>query len=360
MLRKIPCENSEKVNAVIVGDTHFSKDTPLDNEKLASEILRHVREKRPDFVVLLGDTLHDHETVRVLPHNVVYKMMEELTSITYVVLIIGNHDLIDGNQFLTDHHIFTPYKKWKKVIVVDSPVQIDVGELSFVACPYVPPGSFRKALTTLESHPDIVWELADCIFAHQEMEHSMGKPEPSVRGDSWSTDLPPIISGHLHEAHSLDSGVHYPGSSNITSYGCTTRRYLWYTTFTSGKKKFHYKKLPMVLTRRKTEVLDVEELKDIDASTYNSDTTKYKLVIKGTVEDLNLFKQGKTYRELNSYSSVTFAFTPVIENEDIAQVMKSSTHSLDSESTFDSILKQVVSHKATCVRLAMKEMLEED
>lgn len=358
MLRKIPCKNSEKVNVLVIGDTHFHKDTPLENEKLSSEIQRHVREKKPDFVVMLGDTLHDHETVRVGPHKEVYNLMDTLVELTYVVLIIGNHDLIDASQFLTDNHIFTPYKRWEKVIVVDSPVQIDVGELSFIACPYVERGRFMEALKTLDSHSDIVWELADCIFAHQEFKDGLTGKGPSKTGDKWSTDLPPVISGHLHEEHTLDSGVYYPGSSNVTDYGCTTRRYLWYTTFTAGKRKFHYSKLPMVLTRRKTEKLKVEELEEIDPSKYVSDSTKYKLAVQGTVEDINLFKQSEKYRELNGCPSVSFAFTPTMENESISQTMEFAKDAAE-EKRFESILEQVVAGKAECVQIALKEMFEE-
>lgn len=353
---KIPCKNSSRVKAIVVGDTHFMRETPLENEKIAAEIVRHVTDKRPDFVVLLGDIMHDHELIKVQPHTTVNSMLVKLSSLTHVILLIGNHDYINNSQFLTENHIFTPYKLWPNVTVVDKVVPFNVGELSFIACPYVEPGRFKEALDTVETeYDDVVWELSNCIFAHQEFKGCKMGSIRSVEGDSWSNELPQVISGHIHEAEELECGVSYPGSSSYTSYGCTTRRHLWYVEFKndytgSTAKQYSYTKLAMRLTAKKTVKVMAGDKVDMD-KLFKRKNTEYKLVVEGTPEELNLFKAADQYTELSE--SVKISFKPTVAQQDTTEQYGTA------DTPFDDILRNVVADKESAhISSALDELME--
>src|SRR5208337_315819 len=98
--------------------------------------------------------------------------IEKLTKISEVYLIIGNHDMANPNEFLTKKHAFNSMKRWKeyldgKLHIVDEPVYKEIKDKTFVMCPYTPPGRFKEALDEL-CKEGITWDLADCIFAHQQ------------------------------------------------------------------------------------------------------------------------------------------------------------------------------------------------
>ena len=73
--------------------------------------------------MLLGDILDTHEIVKIQPHNLATRLIDELSSIAPTFVIMGNHDLLNHNQFLTNNHIFNPFKKWKNVFIVDKPLK---------------------------------------------------------------------------------------------------------------------------------------------------------------------------------------------------------------------------------------------
>ena len=74
---------------------------------------------------------------------------------------------------------------------------------------------FIEALETSEHD----WKSSLLIFAHQEFKGcKMGAIE-SIDGDTWSTEYPPIISGHIHSNQTLDTNVYYPGSAMQNAFG---------------------------------------------------------------------------------------------------------------------------------------------
>ena len=44
-----------------IGDTHFRVDNISIVDILIEEILKNLKQKKPDIIILLGDILHDHE-----------------------------------------------------------------------------------------------------------------------------------------------------------------------------------------------------------------------------------------------------------------------------------------------------------
>ena len=297
--------------AFVVGDQHFKEAYIEDCEAFIDACVAAVQDYSPDFIVLLGDILDKMNKVDVIPHNLACRLIEELSEISHVYLLIGNHDLINNSQFLTRNHIFGPLKKWDNVTVVDTVVCAEHGDRFFVFCPYVPPGRFVEALNTLDS--DLPWECADCIFAHQEFHGCKMGAAVSEVGDMWCEDHPPVISGHIHDAQ-IVKNVYYPGSSIQHAYGDTAAKYVWFVTFDSSDDHgFVVEKIDLKVRGKKLICIDIEEIGKFnieDAQKHN-----VKLRIRGTKEQIKLFKKSKLCTEIRKVVK-TLDFAPVTSGAD--------------------------------------------
>jgi len=295
----------DKTSALVIGDLHFRNKTLKEGQELAEKIINIADEKRPSFIVILGDTLHYHGNVQILAHNLSEFLIRKLRKICVVFLIIGNHDLISHNEYLSSRHIFGPFKEWESVVVVDKPIFVTINCLDFVFCPYVPVGRFEEALNVLIEE-GVNWQLADCIFAHQEIRgcsyNSRGcsyKPRVSTTGDLWSTDYPPIISGHIHHSQTIGN-VFYPGSAGQHDFGDESEKHVWFVEFDEGTFEppfFSTEKINVCADqRRKTISTTIDELKDFDESILEDH--KLRLILHGTSEDYTVFRRGKIYKKL--------------------------------------------------------------
>ncbi len=289
-MKRIASKKDDAIKAFIIGDPHFQKETVLEDKRFVEETVKQAKLSNPNFIVILGDTLHTHEIVDVNASNVAYSFIEQLRDIAKVYLIIGNHDFIDNKQFLTSNHAFNPYKKWQNVIVVDYPIIETIGNKTFVFCPYVEPGRFLEALNLL-SDSETFWEMADCIFAHQEIRNfNLRKTISSKLGDVWDEGYPPIVSGHLHTPQNK-SNVFYPGSSKQVTFGELDDKWLWVIVFNDDDEDdapFLIQKLKINLNDKKIKNISTEDVTKCLSQPAKQNT---KLVITGTAEELLLLKK---------------------------------------------------------------------
>lgn len=167
---------------------------------------------RIDYIVVGGDTLDTHERLCSLALTKAANFLLFLTKYAPVFILVGNHDYINNSQFLTDKHWLNVLKPWPRMTVVDYVISREIDDKMVVFCPYVPPGLFSKALATLDTKPNL-------IFAHQEFRGCKLGGIFSEQGDAWSGPL--VISGHIHEKHSVGN-VFYPGSSLAHASGYKT------------------------------------------------------------------------------------------------------------------------------------------
>lgn len=195
-----------------VGDLHCRPQYLNDFLKVKEQILITVEKHKPDIVVLLGDTLHNHSQVHTDAFNAVYGLVKSLAVIdglrTY--MLIGNHDYRSNSEFCTENHPFNSFKNY--VNVVDKPVMLIADKLHRIAfMPYVPPGRFAEAFAFVsEDKPEI-------IFAHQEFKRA-DFGIVSQHGDEW--DMPiPVISGHIHDKQVLKNNIMYVGTPYMTTFG---------------------------------------------------------------------------------------------------------------------------------------------
>jgi DNA repair exonuclease SbcCD nuclease subunit len=83
---------------IAVGDPHFMISNVIDAEMLITKVNSLVDRLKPDFVVLLGDILHTHEKIHVVPFRLATRFITELAEKVPVFLIIGNHDYCFGGD----------------------------------------------------------------------------------------------------------------------------------------------------------------------------------------------------------------------------------------------------------------------
>lgn len=296
--------------ALVIGDTHFKNSvkgtTYTDSLDFIQRVTEIAKKKKPSFIVLLGDILDSHK-IQVHSHKLAEKLIGNLSSISPTYILIGNHDFINNSQFLTDNHIFTPFKKWKNVFIADTtPLVLEIQTKMFIFCPYTPPGRFIEALDKLTEHGH-TWDFADCIFAHQEFKGAANGRVLSTKGDEWEEDFPIVISGHIHEASQVGKNIFYTGSSTQTNFGESSDKKIWYVKWTEEEDStFTVDKISINGVQKKSLTTSVQNFNEIikDTKTLKDlQTHPYKITITGTSEEIKTFKKSKVCKKFSDNSS---------------------------------------------------------
>lgn len=200
------------VKALIIGDPHFKVSNRRETDIMVKDILDEAKKHQPHFIVVLGDVLDRHEIIHVNPLTRAISFLQALTRYAPTYVLIGNHDLKNNQEFLSEEHPFTALKSWKDITIVDRPISRIIQDQSFVFVPYVPPGQFLQALEHLPLSDVTHWTKARCIFAHQEFRGCHMGAIISSEGDVWNPEWPLVISGHIHDYQQLQRNLLYPGT----------------------------------------------------------------------------------------------------------------------------------------------------
>lgn len=277
--------------AIVIGDQHFKINNIPEVEEYIMKIKNIVENKQPDFIILLGDMLDQHEKIHSVPLNKAFQFIDEMRKIAKTFVLVGNHDMVNNQVFLTPDHWLNALKEWKNVVVVDTVIKDCINGIDFIFCPYVFVGRFEEALNIVLEED---WKKAKCIFCHQEFEGCKMGAIVSVDGDKWSKEYPNVISGHIHKNQTIDN-IYYPGSSMQVSFGETDKNIVSYVVFDKDDKEYLLEEIEMDLPRKKIIYMDVDELE-----TFNSEKTKDKLkiTISGSYEEFKTLKKTKKYKEI--------------------------------------------------------------
>lgn len=208
-----------KNKVVYIGDPHFKHNNNDYVDEFIKTSLNVVEYNLPCLCVVAGDVLDTHEKLHQTPLNKAVRFLKKLATMCPTFVLVGNHDYVNNQQFLTDNHWMNCLKgSSENLYIVDRPtrstdVLTEVPDLMFV--PYVPPGRFVEALETKGGS----WRDCVCIFAHQEFRGSNLGIVSSEHGDSWPIDFPQVVSGHIHKRHSPQDNILYPGSVIQHNFG---------------------------------------------------------------------------------------------------------------------------------------------
>lgn len=343
---------------LLVGDTHFKSSTLAHSKEFCDNIISIATSTSPDFIVLLGDILDSHEIVRTKAYNVACNFIENLSKVSPVFVLIGNHDYTSNSQFLTEEHCFNPLKKWRNVTIVDKPILRTCKSQSFIFCPYTPPGRFIEALNTMVSDGEM-WEFSDAIFCHQEFlgaQYGMGMV--SVIGDEWQSDYPDVFSGHMHTPHRVGEKINYVGSSQQTKISESPDKKVWLVSFDEGERRYSIKKHPTGVRNFKKIVKNVSDISEENVDKITRESLKYKihLVITGENSLNQVFKSTGLAKSLKKLVwNLTYINTDTDEYDENDVCENTTTASFRSNINFGNVLKRILSNKDDSIKKLYEE-----
>lgn len=320
MLFTHSCKKHKMTRVLFISDIHFKHSNVQETDIL----IRKLTELTDyDFAVLAGDILDTHERVDVQLLNRAYHMVDVLRSKTKVFICVGNHDMINNQQFLTTNHWMNGMKKWPNVTVVDTqPVMYE----GFVFLPYVFPGRLHEVLNMLED-----WKDATCVFAHQEIRGCKMGPFVSKDGDVWDSDMPLMISGHIHERQRPQSNVYYPGSVITHAYGKQQTEDQGLSIFTFHKddvQEPEEERISLGLKTKKTIYVNVgDDMKLAE----NSHT---RVVVSGTIDEILAHKKVNEKKHLKIQYNIIAENQPITNKLSFLEILSNLV-----DKTNDSLLK---------------------
>ena len=306
------------VRIIVIGDPHLRSDQMIMSRKLVNSLISKVSEIVPDAIVVLGDTLHTHDVVRIPASTLAYKLFLELSKISQLIILVGNHDIMNNQVYLPDmeepEHPFVSYKQWNNVIVCDKATVFEIGGIKFCGVPYVPNGSYTKAIENVE-----VLEMGS-FFSHQEfigVKANLKDEEGSTKGDTWPENYPLNVCGHFHEAQILSKNLIYLGTPQQQNSGESENKAIGLFTFKKEKTKdfqkcgciyYLYERLELkdIIKRREYDISasDVEILRDICAFVESNEIYMVKVVISGQPIEISTIKKNRYYQQLDENKRV--------------------------------------------------------
>ena len=348
--------NSNLADSILViGDPHFAVKHYLEGEELIEKCVEIAELTEPSNIIILGDILDTHEVARNAPYKQALKFIEKLSDIAHVYLLIGNHDLINQKQYLSDNHFFTPLKKWGTVTVVDEPIRTQFAGKDIVMTPYVPCGKLEEALDTLV-YEEYDWRYdCDCVFGHQEIKGVVYGGKVSEKGDMWDEEYPPLICGHIHAPSQVGRNVFYPGSSRQVAIDEDPNKKIWSITFDDEAENkldaLEIDKIDLELKGKKEVLVDIEDVHEFDFSL----TDKYyiKLKIKGTSEQFKVFRKSEFHAKLIR-EGIKIGFDPI--KRDIDEDIIDSCMVKGTGGSFEQIMDKLVETRSENIKKAYKDL----
>lgn len=342
----------ENLKCLLIGDPHFKSDNTIETNLMHTQIVQLVYEKNPDMVIIMGDTLHSHETINTICLNRAVFFLQDLQKISkHLVIIIGNHDYINNDQFLSDKHPFNMCKLWEKTTVVDDIIELQKNKgnynYKFLFAPYVFVGRFEEALKT--KNLDIQNLNYNAVFSHQEYHGSKMNGLSGKTADLWPLGAPVNFSGHEHNREKVQDNLIYIGTPIQHSFSDTFHKTLSLVSF---YEENHEEELIKLNIPRKFIInLTPEEL-----STYipPENILSLKIKVHGNTDLINkIFKLKNVKKMLNDekikIQIIDTGFDNKIKNDDENRV-KTQISFLDR-------LKLEISKKSKEVQEIFKEKI---
>ena len=301
-----------------VGDIHIKTTNTHLVDLLETQIIEYIISLAIDKVILLGDILHTFEKIHTQALNRAYKFIDNIRKYTQIYVLVGNHDYINNQQFLSDEHWMNGLKEWKNVYIIDKTMEDIIMSGSLYYVPYVPTGRFEDALNFTNTD----WKIrAKYIFAHQEFKGCKMGAIMSTHGDEWKENYPMVISGHVHDYQKLQPNIFYIGASLQDSFGDQTSPRLLLiddsaTEFSELELKLPKNKTIYLDLENKDIVQDVEKILVQAENIKEDEINKTKIVIKGDYEKFKIFTKSEQFDKLNKIKNCKIDHKPLKKKEE--------------------------------------------
>lgn len=294
-----------------IGDPHYHITNLSQVDEFENALFKKLETEKFAAIVCLGDLLHTHEKIHTIALNRAHLFLKRLAEFAPTYLIVGNHDYINNQQFMTKNH---PYNSFDEITVVDRAMIVEFGRRKVGMCPYVPPGRFLEAMRTVD------FQKCDVIFAHQEFKGCRMGAIESHEGDEWLESYPPVVSGHIHESQILGN-IYYVGSAMQHAFGESGEKVLGVVTL-----PFKYSTLSLGLTKKKMVTKSAEDAYEFKVPDENPEMVK--LVVEGTDSEIRTFSESAHCKDLQKKGvkialKSTTEFTPESESRTFEQILLS-------------------------------------
>lgn len=346
------------VSCLVIGDPHFRPTKhPRIYDEMEKQICALITSQNPSFVVVLGDVFHDHNIVHVqmlLRVRNFFGALQRVLKDRPLYVLVGNHDMENNMQFLTEKHAMSTFKGRLNLHIIDKPLVVNHKGYNFVMVPYVPPGRFQEALDTVKM-PDSV----TAIFAHQEFYGARLGPTTSIHGDKWDLESCVVISGHVHDAHSPQSNIIYVGTPVQHSYGEDGDKAVGLFTF--DNERYTYQREPLILAKHHTHQLYLESdnLDQLTSDVLKQQKSKkddtHRIVVRGNMAEIQAFRKSTIAKKLQK-SHVKLVYKN-IEHESISDTTVSFTDVTASRQVFVDKLRDRCSGESSEYKDALQSLL---
>lgn len=316
------------IGILCIGDPHFKSDNGETTQMLTEKICDLIKEKLEeiDAVAILGDILHRHEKVDLHPFYRAMTFLQKIHDIItsdkskeniFLYILIGNHDRSNNQVFMTDEHVFNPLKLWKNTIVADRAVIHNLKkDYSVLLVPYVPPGRFNEAISTVCTDEHLKGNLSGknedqipigLVLAHQEFHGAKMNTITSNEGDPWPSLFPLCVSGHIHDYQKLAHNLVYTGTPIQHGFADSGKKTVSFFKIFRGNvqgPRYEEERIDLKIkgkTQIKTHVSNISSL------SIPLDDFFVKIKAEGKKSEIKAFTSSKTYRDYLSLG-VVFQF----------------------------------------------------
>ena len=280
------------LQVLCIGDPHIKYTNIPRSKEMIESVISLVKERKPDIVVVMGDTLDRFEDVKTTALCLAVDFIDRLSKLVKVYLLIGNHDYPNPNVFMNAPHPFTALHRWDSVVVVDKVITHNISGHDLTFVPYVCTGRFVEALNTTDN-----WINSKVIFAHQEFQGCQMGAITSINGDVWDTSFPEVVSGHIHDYQQCQNNILYIGCPIQHTYGDTNIK----TVSMLCINDHGYNEERISLNVKSMKLIHIEALDIMNLIIDKNELIK--VIIHGTVADNTSVKKLSIIKELKDNGS---------------------------------------------------------
>lgn len=310
-----------------IGDCHYMHSNKLETDLMEVQIFQIILEEKPDLVVVLGDTLHNHEKIDSPCLRRATVFLEGLQKISkHLIILVGNHDMDNGYCFLSGEHWLNSFKLWKNTTIVDDVLFFEIKNYKFLCVPYVEAGRFNEALKTKNLDLSNLKEF-NGLIAHQEFEGTeMNKLSKLNKNydkiiDIYPKDAPLIVSGHYHHYSKEQDNFIYTGTPIPHGFSDFVEKTLSVITYDSDK--YTEKRLKLNIPKRLIIVLSPEELSEY---VLPENFSSLKIKVTGSSEVLKRISKLKNVRDIESTLNVKIQYSYTNFEKNINNPIKIKTN----------------------------------
>jgi DNA repair exonuclease SbcCD nuclease subunit len=318
------------IRVLTIGDPHLRADQMPRSKRLVDSILIKVQELNPDAVIILGDTLHTHDVIKVGALALAYKFVYDLSQLAPVYVLVGNHDIAHNQVYLPEmehpEHPFVGLNEWKNVTVCDKATKFEIMGMTFCGVPYVPPGRYMEAIKEID-----ISEIK-AFFSHQEfrgVKARLSDTIGSLDSEIWPANFPLNICGHYHEAQIIADNLIYVGTPDQQSSAESENKGVSLFTFSdvdrldveTSNVNYEYERIPLhgTIKRRQYDLMstDTEILSSIYAFIESNEDYIIKIIFSGTPQENKTLRKHRIVKKLlaNKKVNVVFYTGKMTEND---------------------------------------------